>query len=397
LPSSSESSNIQFVNLPPPVSLYSGGDILSFGEHKSPASGAVLLIHVAGGNPDIRIARNPVRFTERLLGTHTSGDQSRSAIVKVECWSTSSKLERLLLLYSVTRHFYPLDYKQRLRLAEPWFLALTLGEPWPRLDVSSKQRKSDFHVGPFSSRETAQGAADCVNALFHLRRCSDRWEPSPDHPGCVYGEIGQCLRPCQAAVDPGEYADECRRVSGFFEDRGIGTLFEVQAARDGAAEQLLFESAAQWHQRVEKVKLAQKSLESTIGPVSGFDGVAVTPGWTSTQYRLWPMRDGVWQLPSDIETHDQAVKALHFQEESFGTGGGEDEQSCRSDHLALYLRWQRSSIANECWVPWGGDNESMYAALARTINRLRRKQRLSQARSSPSSSFEKDTVIPKHL
>jgi ABC-type lipoprotein release transport system permease subunit len=44
--------------------------------------------------------------------------------------------------------------------------------------------------------------------LFQMRRCEENLAPSPSHPGCVYGEMNMCLRPCQQAVTPEEYASE---------------------------------------------------------------------------------------------------------------------------------------------------------------------------------------------
>src|SRR5207244_6958620 len=56
--------------------------------------------------------------------------------------------------------------------------------------------------------------------LFQLRRCEDNLAPSPEHPGCIYGEMNKCLRPCQQVVSIEEYRGEAHRVEEFIRTDG---------------------------------------------------------------------------------------------------------------------------------------------------------------------------------
>ena len=69
--------------------------------------------------------------------------------------------------------------------------------------------------------------------LFQLRRCQEDLAPSPGHPGCIYGEMGKCLRPCQEAVSREEYAGEVEDFSMDNLLRDLGFVENVAAARSG--------------------------------------------------------------------------------------------------------------------------------------------------------------------
>ena len=53
------------------------------------------------------------------------------------------------------------------------------------------------------------------------------------YPGCIYGEMGRCLRPCQQAVGMEEYRGETDRGGGISEDRWQKPLGSPRARGSG--------------------------------------------------------------------------------------------------------------------------------------------------------------------
>ncbi len=76
--------------------------------------------------------------------------------------------------------------------------------------------------------------------------------PSLEHPGCIYGEMNKCLRPCQRAVSQDEYAHEAARFEQFLRTGGQSLIDPAETARDRASAAMQFEEAENWHQRAEK-------------------------------------------------------------------------------------------------------------------------------------------------
>src|SRR5690349_4125413 len=142
--------------------------------------------------------------------------QLRTNLHAVECWPTGSKLETSLIMYRLTKTYFPSDYLFRLRLRMPWLVGIAEADPFPRLAVGNRiPRSRAAQFGPFPNRDVAQYYQEQVLGLFQIRRCTEVLSPAAEHPGCIYGEMNQCLRPCQCAVTTQEYGSEVRRVSDF--------------------------------------------------------------------------------------------------------------------------------------------------------------------------------------
>ena len=80
------------------------------------------------------------------------------------------------------------------------------------------------------------------------------WRLRPTHPGCIYGEMAMCLRPCQQVVGPAEYRNEVARVAEFLRTDGRSLLESIGHSRDRLSEEMMFEDAARQHKRYEKVQ-----------------------------------------------------------------------------------------------------------------------------------------------
>src|ERR1039457_1440446 len=76
--------------------------------------------------------------------------------------------------------------------------------------------------------------------LFQMRRCQEDLAPSPAHPGCIYGEMAMCLRPCQQVVGAAEYATEIGRVAEFLRTDGRSLLESIGHSRDRLSQEMLF-------------------------------------------------------------------------------------------------------------------------------------------------------------
>ena len=198
----------------------------------------------------------------------------RNRVRFIEYTRTGSEFESTLLLYHAAHSAFGADEaRRRLRLHPPYFLRVTMAAPHPRVYSTnrlSKRSLAEF-FGPFPSRAAADRYCDAVLDLFKLRRCYEDLTPYPEHPGCIYGDIGKCLMPCKegnpAACTPAEYAAEAQRVLAFFRTRGQSLLDEVATQREAASDALDFETAAALHKHWEKVRAAALLADELIRPV----------------------------------------------------------------------------------------------------------------------------------
>ena len=299
----------------------------------------------------------------------------------LECWPTGSRLESLILMYELAKRYFPTDYLVRLRLRLPWFVGLTQ-DVFPRLvTVSRTSAKTGPLFGPFSDRDSTTRYQEAVLNLFQLRRCTEVLEPSPDHPGCIYGEMNQCLRPCQCVVSSSEYRSESERVSEFLLTNGRSAIASLSASRDRAAAQTDFETAGALHKQIEKRSAAAAERNEVIANLATFSGVALTRGLAKRHYRLWPMVNGQWQAPHELDFSIEGanIRSLDARVRELL---GETLTSPRTDgiqleEVAIFSRWYYASYREGDWFPFRTLDDLNYRKLVRAISNLVRSDTIS--------------------
>jgi excinuclease ABC subunit C len=206
----------------------------------------------------------------------------RERVRFIEWTRTGSEFESVLVLYCASREaFGAAEARRRLRLYPPYMLRVTMSHEHPRVYTTNRLSKKSLaeSFGPFPSRAAAERYCDAVLDLFQLRRCYEDLAPYAEHPGCVYGEMNKCMRPCQEgseqACTPAQYAGEAQRVLVFFQTRGQSLLDEVAAQREAASEAMDFEAAASLHKHWEKVRAASLLADEMVRPIADLRAVVV--------------------------------------------------------------------------------------------------------------------------
>src|SRR5690606_7769938 len=160
----------------------------------APAGRGVIRIDLDGLPPYVGQARNLRRRIARLRGLFGN------RIAGIAFQPVGSSFEAKAVLWDVAREAWPEDYREKLRLRAPILVKTLQNNRFPRLAVTSRIRGTGLYYGPFRGRVFAERFEEDLLDFFQVRRCSENLEPSPEHPGCVFGEIGKCMRPCQQAV-----------------------------------------------------------------------------------------------------------------------------------------------------------------------------------------------------
>src|SRR5215467_6300052 len=199
-----------------------------------PDAPAVFLLWAAEGKPYLARTALLRRRLKRLISERDRASRVlnlRGVVERIEYWLTGSQLESGLVYLELARKHFPDDWPRITRLRPPVFVRLMLDNPFPRMMITSKPGRGLFY-GPFASRALAERFEGAVLDLFQIRRCEENLAPSLNHPGCIYGEMNRCLRPCQLAVSIEEYRGEVARVEQFLNTRGASLIETTELARD---------------------------------------------------------------------------------------------------------------------------------------------------------------------
>jgi excinuclease UvrABC nuclease subunit len=344
---------------------------------ETPDAAAVFLIHAREGAPYLARTTLLRRRLRRLLGARAAPSRMlhlRDVAERVEYWLAGSSLESALVQFELARRYFPDGYAKVVKLRYPSYVKLLLKNRFPRTMVTTRLSSGGAHYGPFRTRDAAQRFESEVLGLFQLRRCEEDLEPAPDHPGCVYGEMNQCLRPCQEMVGVEGYAGEAERVRDFLATRGESLVLAIERARDRASESLDFEEAARQHKRLERVTQAMKTANELAAPLEELAGVAVLPSHAARAVELLFFWQGCWQGAERLTLVDEGEGAkpldirLRLLVESMPQkrAGWREQQ----EQTALLAKWFYSSYREGEWVECASPEKVPYRRLANAVARV---------------------------
>ena len=298
----------------------------------------------------------------------------REVATRVEYWPTASRFESMLLHYALARRFFPDDYLRLIKLRMPAYVKLILANEFPRTQVSARLSASRaVHYGPFQSRAAAELFENQFLDLFQIRRCQENLEPGPQHPGCIYGEMNRCLRPCQQVVTREEYLSEVGRVEEFLRGNGGALLSVAMAARDRLSAEMNFEEAARQHKQLERIQGVLALRGDLVCDIDRLFGVAIAPCLVPDSVLLWFVCQGAWQAPvrftlTSMVSLDQRLRELVASIQPVAPQLAE-----KQEHLALLARWHYSSWSDGEWIGFPGLDRVPYKKLVRALSRVSQK------------------------
>ena len=349
--------------------------IAELGEDLSlvPDGPAVFLLCAAEGAPYLakttRLRRRLKRLVARAEGL-SRVLKLGGVVERVEYWTVGSQLEAMLVHLELAQKYFPDEWQKITRLKAPAFVRLVTDNPFPRSLVTTRLGRGLF-TGPFASRAAAERYEAGVLDLFQIRRCEENLAPTPEHPGCIYGEMNKCLRPCQAAVSRDEYLHESERVEQFIRTRGASLAEPVEAARDRASAEMQFEEAERLHQRVERIQEAASAAGELARPLEQLAGVAVARAADGAAVDLLFFLGGRWLAPRRLvlvdtvdggQSLDRRLRELIADVTPAGAPNLE--------HMAILTRWHGASWRDGEWIGFDSLDKIPYRKLVNAVGRV---------------------------
>jgi excinuclease UvrABC nuclease subunit len=296
-------------------------------------------------------------------------------VQRIEYCLTGSAFESALMLYEQARRHFPETYLDQIKLRMPPYVKIVLSNQFPRSHITSHlTRSAGLYFGPFRSRASAEKFEGQFLDLFQMRRCQEDLAPSPVHPGCIYGEMAMCLRPCQEVVGTAEYGHEVARVLEFLRTDGQSLLGAIAHSRDRLSEEMMFEEAARQHKRYEKVLDVLKQADELAHDIDRLSGVAITRSLAADAVEMWFVREGWWQEPQrfSFEVHDGTPVSLDRKLRETFAGVSPRKQTIRErqEYLALLSRWFYSSWRDGEWLAFESFGDIPYRKLVNAVSRV---------------------------
>jgi excinuclease ABC subunit C len=347
-----------------------------------PNAPAVFLLWPESGEPYLSKTTLLRRRLLRLLREREKPSRLlnlRHTVRRIEYRYTASALESAAVFYEQARKQFPDTYLDLMKLHMPPYVKLILNNEFPRTQVTTHlTRTGAMYFGPFRSRASAEKFEGEFLNLFQIRRCQEDLVVSPEHPGCIYGEMAMCLRPCQEVVGAPEYGNEVGRVMQFLQSGGQSLLESIAASRDRLSEEMAFEEAARQHKRFEKVQDVLRLRDELVSDVDRLHGVALTRSLAADAVELWFVRGGLWCAPIrfGFEIHEGKPVSLDRKLREVLPSVVELKLSVRErqEYLALLSRWYYSTWRDGEWLPFESFDQIPYRKLVNAICRVARRE-----------------------
>src|SRR5438477_2354921 len=168
----------------------------------------------------------------------------------VEWIVASTEVDALMLEYNLIKSHRPrFDVRYRDDKSYP-YLAVTVGERWPRARVMRGPKRKDVrYFGPYGHAYAIRETLDALTRVFPVRTCSNAFFDQRARAGrpCLYYDIGRCAGPCvpeTTGVSDESYLLQVEALTDFLGGNYRPALTRLQAEMRQAADLLEFERAA---------------------------------------------------------------------------------------------------------------------------------------------------------
>jgi excinuclease ABC subunit C len=180
-----------------------------------------------------------------------------AATTSVEIISTATETEALLLEANLIKQLRP-RFNVQLRDDKSFPYILITGDHWaPQiLKHRGAQSRPGRYFGPFASAGAVNRTITALQRAFLIRSCTDGFFESRTRP-CLLYQIRRCAGPCTGEIDFPGYSELVREATDFLSGRSHLVKQELAAEMENAANELEFETAALYRDRLAALSAIQ--------------------------------------------------------------------------------------------------------------------------------------------
>jgi excinuclease ABC subunit C len=332
------------------------------------------------------------------FGMHARTQQMVTTAARVDWVTVSSEVEALQLEYTWIKEYDP-RFNVRYRDDKSYpYLAVTLDEEFPRLQVMrGAKRKGVRYFGPYSHAWAIRETLDLLLRVFPARTCSSGVFKRAGQIGrpCLLGYIGKCSAPCVGRVSVDEHRRIVEDFCDFMAGRTDTMVRRLEREMQQASDELEFEKAARLRDDLVALRRAMEKQAVVLGDGTDADVVAFAEDPLEAAVQVFHVRGGrvrgqrgwVVEKTEELTTGDLVH---HFCSQIYGakvTGASGEGDVPRellvpalppdADALAEWLSQHRGSRV-ALRVPQRGDKKALLETVARnagqalTQHKLRR-------------------------
>ncbi|MCX4678059.1 excinuclease ABC subunit UvrC [Streptomyces sp. NBC_01433] len=319
-------------------------------------------------------------YFQDLAGLHPRTRTMVTTAASVEWTVVSTEVEALQLEYSWIKEFDPrFNVKYRDDKSYP-YLAVTLNEDFPRVQVMRGAKKKGVrYFGPYGHAWAIRETVDLMLRVFPVRTCSAGVFKNAARTGrpCLLGYIGKCSAPCVGRVTPEEHRELAEDFCDFMAGRTGTYIRRLEKDMMAAAEEMEYERAARLRDDAEALKRAMEKSAVVLADATDADLIAVAEDELEAAVQIFHVRGGRvrgqrgW-VTDKVEAVDTSGLVEHALQQLYGeeTGDSVPKEVLvpalpeETEAVAQWLADRRGSQVS-LRIPQRGDKKDLMATVQR--------------------------------
>jgi excinuclease ABC subunit C len=319
-------------------------------------------------------------YFQDLAALHPRTRTMVTTAASVEWTVVSTEVEALQLEYSWIKEFDPrFNVKYRDDKSYP-YLAVTLNEEFPRVQVMRGAKKKGVrYFGPYGHAWAIRETVDLMLRVFPVRTCSAGVFKNAARTGrpCLLGYIGKCSAPCVGRVTPEEHRELADDFCDFMAGRTGTYIRRLEKDMMAAAEEMEYERAARLRDDVEALKRAMEKSAVVLADATDADLIAVAEDELEAAVQIFHVRGGRvrgqrgW-VTDKVENVDTSGLVEHALQQLYGeeTGDSVPKEVLvpalpeDPDAVSQWLAGRRGSQVS-LRIPQRGDKKDLMATVQR--------------------------------
>ena len=299
----------------------------------------------------------------------------------VEWTVVGTELEALQLEYTWIKEFNPrFNIMFRDDKSYP-YLAVTMGEKYPRAQVMRGDRRKDTrYFGPFYPAKAIRETLDTLLRVFPVRTCSSGVFKRAERTGrpCLLGYIDKCSAPCVGRISPEDHRQLAAELCDFMAGEGKRFISSLEKEMQAAVAELDYESAARLRDDIVALRKVFERNNVVLSEDTDADIFALEEDELEASAQVFHVRGGRirgqrgWVVEK-VEDNDTADLVEHLIQQVYGEANSTDRIPRQvlvpvlppnADELAEWLHGLRGTRV-DIRVPMRGDKKALMETVAR--------------------------------
>lgn len=230
-----------------------------------------------------------------VASLHPRTQQMVTTATAVQWTVVATEVEALQLEYSWIKEFDPrFNVKYRDDKSYP-YLAVTMGEEFPRVQVMrGKKKPGTRYFGPYAHAWAIRETVDLLLRVFPVRTCSAGVFKRAGQVGrpCLLGYIDKCSAPCVGSISPEDHRALAEDFCDFMSGQTQRFVRRLEAEMKQASDDLDFERAARLRDDIGALRRAIEKNAVVLPDATDADVFALAEDELEAAVQVFHVRGG---------------------------------------------------------------------------------------------------------